>query len=143
LNSQRRVKLHPPNALLERLNKRLNTLTGGARGLPERQQTLRSAIVWSYDLLSENEQRLFARLGVFVGGWSLEATEAVCMPTYPRCVRRARGIAQQKPRTADRECKWRTALHDVETIREYALKSWRKAARKKRFGGHMLTTIWR
>ena len=73
-----RVKLHSPNALLERLNKRLSMLSGGARDLPERQQTLRGAIAWSYDLLSEAEQKLFARLGVFVGGWSLEAMEAVC-----------------------------------------------------------------
>jgi non-specific serine/threonine protein kinase len=53
-------------------------LTGGARDLPERQQTMRATLAWSYDLLTAEEQRLFRRLCVFVGGWSLEAAEAVC-----------------------------------------------------------------
>jgi predicted ATPase/DNA-binding CsgD family transcriptional regulator len=74
-----RVKIHTPNALLVRLNKRLSALTSGARDLPERQQTLRGAIAWSYELLDEGEKTLFAQLGVFVGGWSLEAMEAVCV----------------------------------------------------------------
>jgi predicted ATPase len=72
-----RIKLIPPAALLVRLEKRLPLLTGGARDLPERQQTLRSAIAWSYDLLSPEEQTLFRRLGVFAGGCTLEAAEAV------------------------------------------------------------------
>jgi predicted ATPase/transcriptional regulator with XRE-family HTH domain len=72
-----RVKLLPPDALLARLGDRLGLLTSGARDLPARQQTLRSAIDWSYNLLSTDEQRLFVRLGVFVGGWTLEAAEAV------------------------------------------------------------------
>ncbi len=57
---------------------RLELLTGGARDLPERQQTLRGAIKWSYDLLTPAEQRLFRRLSVFAGGCTLEAAEAVC-----------------------------------------------------------------
>lgn len=74
-----RVRLFPPPVLLERLNdQRLNLLGGGARDLPSRQQTLRSTIDWSYQLLSEPERQLFARLGVFVGGWSFEAAEDVC-----------------------------------------------------------------
>src|SRR3712207_8815381 len=73
-----RVKLFPPQALLRRLDQRLQTLTGGARDLPARQQTLRGAIDWSYNLLDAHEQTLFARLGVFVGGCTLEAAEAVC-----------------------------------------------------------------
>ncbi len=63
-----RLKLLPLSALLERMTHRLAVLTGGARDLPERQQTLRSTIAWSYELLSEGEQRLFRRLAVFVGG---------------------------------------------------------------------------
>jgi tetratricopeptide (TPR) repeat protein len=67
-----------PAALLARLDKRLKLLTGGMRDLPARQQTLRAAIDWSYDLLDENERALFTRLAVFAGGCTLEAAESVC-----------------------------------------------------------------
>ena len=67
-----------PQALLGRLDQRLKLLTGGARDLPARQQTLRHTIDWSYDLLDAAEQTLFRRLGVFVGGCTLHAVEAVC-----------------------------------------------------------------
>jgi predicted ATPase/class 3 adenylate cyclase len=73
-----RIKLLPPRVLLERLGNRLKLLTGGARNLPERQRTLRNAIEWSYGLLEEGEKMLFGRLGVFSGGATLEAMEAVC-----------------------------------------------------------------
>ena len=72
-----RIKLLPPQALLARLTQRLQVLTSGIRTLPERQQTLRNTLRWSYDLLEPVEQRLFRRLSIFVGGWSLEAVEAV------------------------------------------------------------------
>jgi predicted ATPase/class 3 adenylate cyclase len=73
-----RVKLLPPRELLGRLERRLPMLTAVRRDLPARQQTLRATIEWSYDLLAADEQRLFARLGVFHGGWLLEAAEQVC-----------------------------------------------------------------
>jgi predicted ATPase/class 3 adenylate cyclase len=73
-----RIKLLPPRVLLDRLGNRLKILTGGARNLPERQRTLRNAIEWSYGLLDEGEKLLFGRLGVFSGGATLEAMEAVC-----------------------------------------------------------------
>jgi predicted ATPase/DNA-binding CsgD family transcriptional regulator len=73
-----RSKLLPPQALFEKLGQRLALLTGGARDLPPRQRTLRSAIEWSYNLLDENERKLFRRMGVFVGGSKWEAVEAVC-----------------------------------------------------------------
>ena len=73
-----RVKILPPADLLARLERRLELLTGGARDLPERQQTLRGAIKWSYDLLTPAEQTLFRRLSVFAGGCTLEGAEAVC-----------------------------------------------------------------
>jgi len=72
-----RIKLLPPRAMLARLENRLEFLTGGARDLPARQQTLRNAIAWSYDLLDENEQKLFRRLSVFVGGCTVDAVHAV------------------------------------------------------------------
>jgi predicted ATPase/transcriptional regulator with XRE-family HTH domain len=73
-----RSKLLSPSTLLQRLEPRLPMLTGGARDLPARQQTMRATITWSYDLLSPVEQRLFRRLAVFVGGCTLQAAEAVC-----------------------------------------------------------------
>ncbi len=76
-----RVRVLSPTFLLKRLSSaRLAVLTGGARNLPGRQQTLRNTIVWSYDLLSPQEQLWFPRLGIFSGSWSLEATEAMIQP---------------------------------------------------------------
>jgi predicted ATPase/class 3 adenylate cyclase len=72
-----RVKAFEPRQILHRLEQRLPLLTGGARDLPERQRTLRATIEWSHDLLSPDERRLFARLGVFRGGCTLEAAEEV------------------------------------------------------------------
>ncbi|HEU0113309.1 MAG TPA: hypothetical protein VFQ80_01460, partial [Thermomicrobiales bacterium] len=72
-----RIKLLPPGALLNRLRPRLPLLTGGPRDAPPRQRDLSTTIAWSYDLLSAEEQRLFRRLAVFVGGCTLEAAEAV------------------------------------------------------------------
>jgi predicted ATPase/class 3 adenylate cyclase len=73
-----RARIFTPKKLLERLSDRLKVLTGGVRDLPARQQTLRGAIDWSYELLGESERTLFARLAIFSGGRSLEAIEAVC-----------------------------------------------------------------
>lgn len=72
-----RSPLLPPQALLARLERRLPLLMGGARDLPERQQTMRRTLAWSYDLLPLGEQALFRRLAVFEGGCTLEAAEAV------------------------------------------------------------------
>ncbi|MEO5953439.1 MAG: adenylate/guanylate cyclase domain-containing protein, partial [Chloroflexia bacterium] len=74
-----RIRLLTPQAMLTRLESRLKILTGGAKDLPARQQTLRGAIDWSYDLLNETDRALFRRLAVFVGGCTLEAMESVCM----------------------------------------------------------------
>ncbi len=75
-----RIRVLSPTLLLKRLsNARLAILTGGAKNLPGRQQTLRNTITWSYDLLSASEQRWFPRLGIFSGGWSLEAAEAMML----------------------------------------------------------------
>ncbi len=73
-----RVSLLSPQQLLARLDRRLPLLTGGARDLPERQQTLRATLAWSENLLSSEERRLFRRLAVFVGGCTLEAAETIC-----------------------------------------------------------------
>jgi predicted ATPase/DNA-binding CsgD family transcriptional regulator len=72
-----RSKLFPPQALLARLDRRLPVLTGGPRDAPARLRTMRGAIGWSYDLLNADEQRLFRRLAVFVGGFTLDAATEV------------------------------------------------------------------
>jgi len=78
-----RIKMLPPQALLDRLDDRLQVLAGGTPHLPGRQQTLRGALDWSYDLLTPGEQALFRRLAVFAGGCTLEAAEAVCAAPAP------------------------------------------------------------
>lgn len=72
-----RSKLFSPDAMLARLSNRLALLTGGARNLDPRHQTLRNTIEWSYNLLDPKERALFVRLGVFAGGCTLEAIEAL------------------------------------------------------------------
>ncbi len=74
-----RLRALPLSTLAERLGDRFALLTRGARTALPRQQTLRAVVDWSYDLLFEDERRLFARLSVFVGGCELEAVEAVCV----------------------------------------------------------------
>ena len=75
-----RIRVLSPRAILDRLERRLPLLTGGARDRPDRQRTLRDAIDWSYELLDDAERALFDRLAVFAGGWTLEMAEAVCNP---------------------------------------------------------------
>ncbi len=77
-----RSKLFPPRALLQRMTRRLDVLTGGIQGVPTRHQTLRNTIAWSYNLLGEMEQQLFQRLSVFVGTYTLEAVESFSS-TFP------------------------------------------------------------
>jgi predicted ATPase/DNA-binding SARP family transcriptional activator len=73
-----RVRVLSPEALLNRLGHRLDLLTGGARDAPDRQRTLRATIEWSYDLLTDDERRVFAWLGVFGGWFGFADIEAVC-----------------------------------------------------------------
>jgi predicted ATPase/DNA-binding SARP family transcriptional activator len=73
-----RVNALTPPEIVERLSGRFDLLTTGARDAPERQRTLRATVDWSYELLDEEEQRLFRRLAVFAGGYTFDAAEAVC-----------------------------------------------------------------
>ena len=88
-----RLKILTPEALMTRLAHRLDILTGGARDQPERLQTMRSAIAWSYELLETEEQELFRLLALFVGGFTLEAAEAVRNGTASATVDVLTGVA--------------------------------------------------
>ncbi len=119
-----RVKVLSPSSMLTRLKSRLQLLTGGARDLPPRQQTLRAAIDWSYDLLSPGEQRLFRRLSVFVGGCTLEGVEAVCDTKSDLDLDLLDGMASMVDKSLVRQVEQKgmeTRFTMLETIREYAL----------------------
>jgi predicted ATPase/class 3 adenylate cyclase len=114
-----RVGMLTPQQIATRLDDRFRLLTGGSRTALPRQQTLRSLIDWSYDLLSEPERRLFCQLAVFVGGWSLEAAEAVCpdldvLDLLSQLVRKSLVVAEE----GDDQTETRFRL--LETIRQYA-----------------------
>jgi predicted ATPase len=114
-----RVVLFPPAALLARLDERLDLLTGGARDRPARHQTLRATLDWSHELLAEPRRRLFARLAVFAGGWTLEAAETVCNGDLDVLDGLASLIDKSVVRLEGSDAEPRFAM--LETIREYAL----------------------
>jgi predicted ATPase/DNA-binding winged helix-turn-helix (wHTH) protein/tRNA A-37 threonylcarbamoyl transferase component Bud32 len=119
-----RIKVLSPSSLLARLASRLQLLTGGSRDLPHRQQTLRAAIDWSYDLLSTPEQRLFRRLSVFVGGCSLEGAEAACDTKGDLGIDLLDGIASMVDKSLVQQmdqAKGESRFVMLETIREYGL----------------------
>lgn len=81
-----RIRLLDPADIASRLENRLRLLTGGARDLPSRHQTLRESIGWSYGLLTKDQQRIFRRLSVFVSGWSIDTAEKICEELDDRTV---------------------------------------------------------
>ncbi len=118
------IKLLSPQALLTRLEHRLQVLTRGARNIPVRQQTLRNTIAWSYDLLHAEEQWLFRQFSIFVGGCTLEAVEAVCRALGDNVANILERVSLlldnnllQQVEQADGEPR----LLMLETIREYGL----------------------
>jgi predicted ATPase/class 3 adenylate cyclase len=117
-----RVKLLSPDAILKRLEDQLALLAAGSRDLPERQQTLRGAIAWSYDILADGECRLLDRLSVFRGSFDLEAAEAVAGPGTELDLDVLDGLGsladQSLIRTVDAAGEPRFAM--LETIREFA-----------------------
>jgi predicted ATPase/tRNA A-37 threonylcarbamoyl transferase component Bud32 len=132
-----RIKVLSPASLRTRLASRLQLLTGGARDLPQRQQTLRAAMDWSYDLLTPAEQMLFRRLSVFVGGCSLEAVEAVCDTKADLALDLLDGMASMVDKSLVQQVQVNGESRFVmlETIREYAMEkletSGEKAATKR------------
>jgi predicted ATPase len=119
-----RVKVLSPSSMLTRLASRLQLLTGGARDLPQRQQTLRAAIDWSYDLLDAAEQKLFRRLSVFAGGCTLEGAEAVCNTRGDIDLDLLDAMASMVDKSLAQQveqAKGELRFAMLETIREYAL----------------------
>ncbi len=129
-----RTRVLSPLTMLDRLQSRLQLLVGGALDLPERQQTLRSAVDWSHDLLNEAEQKLFRRLSVFVGGCTLEAVEAVCNTRYDLDLDAFEGVSS----LIDKNLLQSIEVHGAEprfvmldTIREYALECLRDSGEER------------
>jgi predicted ATPase/DNA-binding CsgD family transcriptional regulator len=121
-----RIKLLPLPALLARLSRRLHVLTCGGRDMPARQQTLRNTLAWSYDLLSTEDQRLFRRLSIFVGGCTLEAAETVCAALDDRTESIIDGVASLIDKSLLQqvgEVGGEPYLTMLETIREYGLEA--------------------
>jgi predicted ATPase len=106
-----RTGLLSSTEILARLDRRLRLLTRGPSDVVERQRTLESTIAWSFNLLGADEQRLFRRLAVFTGGWTVDAAEAVCDATVDRLAALQEGSLIR--RLGDR-------LGMLETIREFA-----------------------
>ena len=148
-----RCKLFTPDELLARLAHRLQILTAGPRDQPHRQQTLRAAIDWSYQLLPPHAQILFARLGVFAGGFTLEAAEAVCRTAGTSALESIAtpldvldGIATLLDQSLLRpleDAAGPRRFMMLETLREYAAKSWRHAAKKLPCAINMPRIFWR
>ncbi|HEX8734378.1 MAG TPA: tetratricopeptide repeat protein [Pyrinomonadaceae bacterium] len=116
-----RIKILSPEQILARLENRLKLLTGGAKDLPARQQTMRGAIEWSFDLLNENERILFRRLAVFAGGFRVEAVESICPSAEIDLLNCLTSLVENnlvvQTETTDGESRFRL----LEVIREYAL----------------------
>lgn len=117
-----RVKLFTPEQLLDRLENRLGLLTSGPRDLPDRQRTLRSAIDWSFNLLTEGEQIIFARLSVFQAGRSIDALEAICAPGLPiEVIDGLESLLNKSLIYQDEGPNREPRFFMLETIQEYAL----------------------
>src|SRR5713226_4338501 len=139
-----RIKVLSPSSMLTRLTSRLQLLTGGSRDLPQRQQTLRAAMDWSYDLLCAAEQKLFRRLSVFVGGCNLEGVEAVCDTKGDLDLGLLDGMASIVDNSLAQQVEQAGESRFVmlETIREYALEkleaSGEKAVTKRSHAAYCL-----
>ncbi len=133
-----RVSLFSPEQIAARLNDRFRLLDGGSRASLPRQQTLRAAVDWSYDLLSEEERQMLQRLSVFPGGWSFEAAEAVSgrLDTLHLLISLINKSLVQVDETGIE-----SRYYFLETIREYALERLAENDNPDRFLARMLTYL--
>jgi predicted ATPase len=129
-----RTKLLPPETMVGRLERSLELLTGGARDLPARQQTLEATLDWSHELLEQDARSLFAQLAVFRGGWTIEAAEAVAREDV------VAGLGVLVDESLARRVNGRFAM--LETIREYAARRLEESGRvdetRRRHAEHFL-----
>jgi non-specific serine/threonine protein kinase len=119
-----RTRLLSPQMLLERLEQRLSLLHWEAQDLPVRQHTLRSAIAWSYDLLAEEEQVLLRRLGIFVGGFTLEAAEAIVVDAPAQAIDVVECLASLVDKSlvlSEEDGEGRHRFRLLESVRDFAL----------------------
>lgn len=121
-----RIRVLKPSDMVKRLDRSLSLLAGGARDLPARQRTLRGAIAWSHELLDEPTRGLFGRLGVFMGGWTLEAAEEICNPgdelgvdTFDALEALVENSLVRRFETDEGDTRFRM----LETIREFAVEA--------------------
>ena len=121
-----RVRLLSPQEISTRLDRSLSILSGSARDVPQRQRTLTDAINWSYRLLDEDLQTLFRRLGIFRGGWTLEAAETICDPTGELAVEIIDGLEALVSNSlvrASHPDESRTRFRMLKTIQEFSLQT--------------------
>jgi predicted ATPase/DNA-binding SARP family transcriptional activator len=116
-----RVRVLPPRAILSRLDRRLDLLVDGPRDAPARQRTMRDAIGWSHDLLDEDEQTMFRRLGVFAGGFTLQAAEAVAQGAPSSILDRLSSLVAHSLVRQKEEADGDSRFAMLETVRAYAL----------------------
>jgi predicted ATPase/DNA-binding CsgD family transcriptional regulator len=120
-----RTRLFTPTALLARLDRRLTVLADGPKDAPVRQRTLRSTVGWSFDLLSERDQRIFASLGVFAGGFTLDGAESVAVDPAdpegrPDRLTSLDHLVEQNVLTVGPDADGEPRFRMLETIREFA-----------------------
>ena len=118
-----RSRILSPRAILDRLQDPLTLLMSGAADLPERQRTIRATIQWSYDLLNPGEQQVFDRLSVFVGGWTLDAAEALLghVAQPPAVLDGLESLAAKNLITSIEQQSGEMRFRMLETIREFGL----------------------
>jgi non-specific serine/threonine protein kinase len=134
-----RVKLLPPQAMLMRLESPFKLLTGGARDMPQRQRTMRETIAWSYNLLETPEKSLFTRLAVFIGGFTLEAAEAICNAESGCGIETHDGVASLVDKSLIQQTEQaggEPRFVMMETIREYGLECLKANGEEEIFRRH-------
>jgi predicted ATPase/class 3 adenylate cyclase len=130
-----RVKLLSPDAMLARMQSRLTLLRSGTRDVPQRQKTLRDAIAWSFDLLSEEERRLFRRLAVFVDGFTFETAEEVVGDDVG--IDLFDGVSSLLDKSLirqDQDERERGRFNMLETIREFAIEQLEESGERVEVG---------